>query len=211
MKRIMRWLAPKEKGFFELLAEQSQNLLNMANELKDFTDNYPRLDRSERKAKVQSINKLKQVMEESTKNVMHILYKGRPPGRESIEKIAVLLEEISNFIKAAASRFVVLGIERVDDYAIKLINLLHEMLEELHKSVLKLKKLKGAGEHCANIHNIGDRADKMLDDALSDLFHFYKNTIDIMKYREVYGILENAIGRCRDAAKAIESIVMRHS
>lgn len=208
MKRIMRWLVPKERKFFELLAEQSQNALNMANELKEFIDNYPKLERSERKARVQSINKLKQGAEDPTKNVMHMLYKDRSAaiGRESIEKIAMLLEEVQNFMNAAASRFVVLSIERVDDYTIKLANLLHAMLDELHKSVLKLKKLKDAREHCAKIYEIGGRAGRIFDDALSDLFHFYKNPVDIMKYKEVYEILENAINKCRDAARAIERL-----
>ena len=51
MKRIMHWLLPKEEKLLELLAELSNKCLEMANELKNFINEYAAFERSERKAK----------------------------------------------------------------------------------------------------------------------------------------------------------------
>lgn len=213
MKRILRWLVPKEKEFFDVLAEQSQNVFNMANELKAFLHNYEKFERSERKAGAQSISRLENDMDELTKRAMHKLDKSysTPIDKEDIQKIALLLEEISDLINATASRYIILSIERVDDYAIKMANLLHLILDELNKSILKLKKLKYAKEDCIKIHDIENQADEIFDDALSDLFHYYKNPMDVMKYRDIYEFLEKAINKCRDVAGVIERVVMKHS
>ena len=61
MKRIMHWLVPKEEKFFEMLAEQSLNVLKSANELKNFVDSYPDIEKNERKSKAASIKKLEQL------------------------------------------------------------------------------------------------------------------------------------------------------
>ena len=42
--------------------------------------------------------------------------------------------------------------------------------------------------------------------SITCFFHFYKNSIDIMKYREIYGLLGATIKKCRDAAGMIEEM-----
>lgn len=60
MKKIIRWLVPKEEKFFEMLAEESENALESAKQLKNFVDNYSKFERSERKSKAKSIKNIKQ-------------------------------------------------------------------------------------------------------------------------------------------------------
>ena len=41
--------------------------------------------------------------------------------------------------------------------------------------------------------------------------HFYKNSIDIIKYKEIYELLEEIIDKCEDVAHVIESIAVKHA
>ena len=213
MKRILHWIVPKEEKFFEMLSEQSENALEGARELKKFVNEYSKFERSERKAKAQLIKKIEQKGDEITHKVIEKLNKSfiTPIDREDIHQMAVLLDDVIDLINSVALRFVLLGIERIDGYILKLADIILSSVTELNKSVLDLRKLKEMKEHYIKIHSLENEADEVYQEALSELFHFYKNSIDIIKYKEIYELLEQITDKCEDVAHIVENIVVKHA
>ena len=213
MKKILHWLVPREKEFFELLAEQSSNALEGAKELKIFIDDYGKLERGERKARAYAIKNIENKGDEAAKKIFGRLDKNFKAAidREDIQRMAVLLDDITDLISDAASKFVILSIERIDVHTVKFADVVLEAVDEVDKSVLNLKKLKGMESHCAKIRSLEKAADKIYDEALSELFHFYKNSIDIMKYRDIYELLESIADKCKDVANVLDSIAAKHA
>lgn len=213
MANIMRWLVPKEEKFFEMLAEQSQNALEAAKELKTFVDEYPKFERSERKAKVQSIKNIEHKGDELMHKLIEKLDRSfiAPINKEGIHQMAVLIDDITELVNEAALRFILLGIERIDSYITKLVDVIVNAVSEISKSISDLKKLKHLKEHYVKIHSLENEADDIYHDALSELFHFYKNSIDIIKYKEIYELLGKITDKCEDVAQVIESIAFKHS
>lgn len=213
MKRIMNWLVPKEEKFFDMLAKQSENALKAAEELKEFIRDYEKSSRSERKSKSNSMKSIERKGDEIAHEIMEKLDTTfiTPIDKEDIHRMTVLLDDVVDLIDAATLRFVILGIERIDDHIIKLVNITHQSVEELNKAVADLKKLKHIKEHYIKIHSFENEADEVYYNALSELFHFFKNPIDIIKYKEVYELLEGVTDKCEDVANVIESIVVKHA
>src|SRR3989338_6413110 len=213
MKKILHWLVPREKEFFELLAEQSSNALEGAKELKIFIDDYGKLERGERKARAYAIKNIENKGDEAAKKIFGRLDKNFKAAidREDIQRMAVLLDDITDLISDAASKFVILSIERIDVHTVKFADVVLEAVDEVDKSVLNLKKLKGMESHCAKIRSLEKAADKIYDEALSELFHFYKNSIDIMKYSDIYELLESIADKCKDVANVLDSIAAKHA
>ena len=213
MKRMLHWLMPKEKEFFGMLAEQSENCFESANELKNFVDNYHKFERKERKLRVQTIKDIKSKGDEIARKIITKLNKSfrAPINKEDIQKIVVLLGDLIDLINTSASRFVVFNIERIDSYIIKLIEIVLSAVSEVNKGVADLRKLKDAEERHSKIKNLEMEADDVYNEALSELFHFYKNSIDIIKYKEIYELLERAVGKCQDVSNAIEDIIAKHA
>ena len=213
MKRILHFFMPKEKKFLGMIAEQSEITLEAAKELKAFVKQYSEFERSERKPRAQSIKRLEQKINGLTHVVLDNLNKSFATSvdKEDIYKIAVLLEEISDLVSGTALRFVILSIERIDTHITKLVDIAHSAIEELNSAIISLKKLKYSKEHCIKIYGIENEADEVSQEALSELFHFYKNSIDIIKYKEIYELLENIINKCRNTAEIIERIIARHT
>ena len=112
-----------------------------------------------------------------------------------------------NLIGTVALRFVLLGIERIDVHIIKLVDIVHSAASELNKSILDLKKSNGMKEHYIKIRSLENEADDAYHEALSELFHFYKNSIDIIKYKEIYELLEEITDKCEDAAHIMKRYV----
>lgn len=213
MKRIMNWLVPKEKRFFELLAEQSENTLEAAKELKNFVSNYDEFERSERKARIQSIKKLKDRVNELKHNIVIVLDKSFSASinKEDAYRMAVILENIADLINSVATKFVVLSIVRIDDYTTKLIDIMNDMTEELNNCIANFKKLKDIKERCEKIFKLEIQGDNSYNEALSELFHYHKNAVDIIKYKEIYELLKDAIDKCRDVADIIEDVVAKRA
>ena len=128
-----------------------------------------------------------------------------------MRQLAIILDDIIDLINIAASRFVILSIERIDDNMTKLVAVINSIASEVNQSILDLKKLKNLEEHCGKIRELEKKADNIYQSALSDLFHFYKNSIDIIKNKEIYDFLENTADRCKDLANVLDDIAANHS
>ena len=213
MANIMHWLVPKEEKFFEMLTEQSENALEGAKELKNFVHSYSKFERSERKSKAQVIKNIEHKGDEITHKIIESLNRTfiTPIDKEDIHEMAVLLDDVIDLINAVALRFVLLGVERIDGYILKLVDVILSSVAEVNKSIFDLRKLKDMREHYIRIHSLENEADEIYHEALSELFHFYKNSIDIIKYKEIYELLEKITDKCEEVTHVIESIVVKHA
>lgn len=211
MKRIINWLMPKEKEFFDLLAEQSDNVLDAAKQLKSFIDEYHNFERKERKSKAQAIKGIERRGDEITQKIIGKLrVSAAAIDKGDIRKISALLEDIVNLINKAALGFIILGIERIDGHINKFAGIAVNSLEEINKNIAELRKLKHVKEHYIKVRDLEAEADNLYHEALSELFHFYKNPVDIIKYKEIYGILEEIIDKCKEVANLVEDVIEKH-
>ncbi len=211
MKNIINWLMPKDKKLFEMLEEQSGNVLEAAKELKSLIDNYSSFERKERKSKAHSIENLEEKIDGLNHEIARKLDNSSAIGMSHMQKIALLLEEIADLIRDSALSFVILSIERIDDYMIKLAGILHSSAQELNKMVLEMKNRKSIKESYEKLQSLKNDSEGVYNEAVSELFHFYKNSIDIMKHREVYNLLKNAVKKCRSAAEIADGMAAGHS
>ena len=124
--------------------------------------------------------------------------------------MAVLLDDVIDLINAVALRFVLMGVERIDKHIIRLADLISNAVGELNKSIADLRRLKDMKEHYIRMHSIENEADEVYHNALSDLFHYYKNSIDIIKYTKIYELLEKITDKCEEVTHVIENIVVKH-
>ncbi len=206
MANIIKWLLPKEKKAFEMIAKQSENAVECAKELKSFVDKFLELERHERKSNYQTIKNIENKADELTKELIGRLNKISSHEKEDIKRIILLLDDMIDSMDSAAHRFVIFSIERKDPYITKMTNAVHEIVNELHKSLAELKNLKSIKEHSAKIHNLEKQVDGIYHEALTELFHFYKSPVDIMKIKEIYEFLEKTADKCKSVMNAIENL-----
>lgn len=213
MANIMHWLLPKEEKFFEMLNEQSENVMQGAKELKDFVGNYAKLDKNEKKSKANLIKNIESRGDEITHNIIQKLNATfiTPIDKEDIHQMAVLLDDVIDRINGVALRFLLLGIEKMDRHISKLVEIINNAVTEMHSSILDLRKLKEMREHYIKIHSLENEADDTYHEALSELFAHYDNPIDIIKYKEIYELLEGITDKCEDVTNVVEGVVVKHA
>jgi len=76
-----------------------------------------------------------------------------------------------------------------------------------------ITRLKGSGEglnpYLVEINRLENEADGISRQALADLFSGPHEVLDILRWREIYGRMENAADRCEDVADTIEAIILK--
>jgi uncharacterized protein Yka (UPF0111/DUF47 family) len=61
------------------------------------------------------------------------------------------------------------------------------------------------------LNRLENEADQVASKAVGELFANEKDPIEVIKWREIYLMLESATDRSEDAANVIEAVVLKHA
>jgi len=212
MTNIIHWLLPKEQKFFHMLKDQSENVVTGAEEFKRLVDNFNKLSINSKKASVKKIKYIEHKGDQLAHKIIGILDKTfvTPIDKEDIHRLALLLDDVIDFIYTVSERLVIFKIGKVDSHIKKLTNVVLECVKKIDKGILGVSKLKSMNQFYIDLHTLENEGDEIYHAALAELFN-KKNVIDIIKLKDIYLFLENIIDKCEDVANVIESIVVKHA
>lgn len=212
MANIVKWLIPKEKRIFEMLSAQSKVAVECANELKSFIESYESIERKDRKPKCRKIKEKEEDGDRFLHDIMlHIYEKSSIPDKDELKAIAKDIEDVIDSMNAIASKLVIYGVERIDKNLLRTIGLLVQIVSEISSAIDDIKHLRNFEKHLANTTRMEKQADDFHEESIAELFHYYKASHDLIKYKEIYDILESAINKCKDVTGMIENIKIKNS
>ena len=93
----------------------------------------------------------------------------------------------------------------------RLAVILREQGVELAAALRKLDGMKGVGEHLDRVTALEHEADALSRAAVGRLFRDGVEPIEVIKWRDIYQGLEEAIDAAEDAAEAIERMLHKGS
>lgn len=134
-----------------------------------------------------------------------------PFDREDIYTLSVALDDICDYIDAGARAIVMYGITETNVHSKQLARIIQDLSKAIHGAVSQLKKPHGIAEHFKEIHRLENEADEVYFRAIGELFKDATDPIEVIRWKEVYEILEYATDRCESVANIIESIVLKHN
>ncbi len=134
-----------------------------------------------------------------------------PLDREDIYMLSVALDDCCDYIDAAARAVVMYNIHETTGFATELALTFQKMTNEIHSAIGLLKNAKGLGPHLLEIQRLENDADDFYFRAMADLFKDGDDPVKIIKYKELYEILENGTDRCESVGNIIERIVLKHN
>lgn len=197
-------LIPRDVKFLDLFGEAGNKLAAAAAKLKDFVDHFDRLD--ERIAEIQAIEKESDRIDDEINRRLEQAFVA-PFDREDIHDLTVRLDDVVDFIQAAAESMIIYDVRQPTEDCRLLAGLLASQGTELAAALSRLDKMKGMGEHLERIHELEHQADGISRAAIGRLFREANDPLHVIKWREIYLELENAIDAAEDAAEAIERMV----
>lgn len=135
-----------------------------------------------------------------------------PIDREDIHVLVKALDDVLDFIDAAASRIVLYRIASTTAELKKITSIIVQSAVAIQKAMALLSDLKNSKqilEACVEINRLENEADTVAQLAIGKLFNDSKDPIEVMKWKEIYDFVEGATDRCEDVANTLETIVIK--
>jgi len=197
-------LIPRDARFLDLFVASGDNLAAAAARLKDLVDDFDRL--GERIAEIQELEKKGDEIDRQIGQRLEESFVA-PFDREDIHQLSSRLDDVVDGIQAVGESMVIYDVRQPTDECRGLTAILAEEASELAAALVKLERMKGLNEHLERIHDLEHRADGLSRAAIGRLFRERQDALEVIKWREVYMELENAIDAGEDAAEVIEGMV----
>jgi predicted phosphate transport protein (TIGR00153 family) len=209
---IFSFLVPKDKTFFSLFSQSSDNLVEISKVFNELI-NAP-LDR--RGEFIKKISDLEHVGDEITHQIFTELSTNfiTPFDREDITYLATSLDDIADYIDGSAKRIQLYKIGETSQAMKQLAEIIEHSAKEIHVAVSNMKDMKNAvriREAIVRINSLENHADDIFDGAIADLFENEKDAITILKIKEILANMETATDKCEDVANVIETIIVKNS
>jgi hypothetical protein len=210
--KILHLFLPKEDRFFTMLKLQAENVLKGGHLFKKLVDDYDILSIEELNKRVLEIRRIENKGDNIAHDIFDSLHKSfiTPLDKEDIHQMALLLDDVVDLIDAVTKRFLLFNIRKTDRYIKEMTNIIWKSVKEIEMSVSNLNKLELTKEHCIQLHALENESDSVYYKAISHLFHNHKDPVDIIKYKEIYDIIEDVNDKAEDVAIVIQGIVVKH-
>jgi predicted phosphate transport protein (TIGR00153 family) len=204
---MFRFVPHKEK-FFDLFKESAQNCLAGARLLKEMLDRYENPQESWKKLK-----DLEHEGDRITHRTIRSLNQTflTPIDAEDIHALTTALDNVMDAIEAAASRMILFRIDKPTLEARELCEIIENSTEQLVKAVSHMPRLDDIDEYCIEINRLENSADDIYRKAIGQLFENGTTPMDVIKWLDIYEILESATDRCEDVADTLETIGLKNS
>ena len=202
---------PRQHRFFDLFEESVHNMVKAAQELKEMVDNWE--DATER---IDEINKLEHKGDTITHAIMEQLHRTfvTPFDREDIAMLANTLDDVIDFINAAAGAMLAYRIDSPNPRAMELADIIVQAALEVERAIPQLRhraELKKILTRCVEINRLENMADGVFHAAQAELFDDTDDIAGIIKWREIYEDMESATDRCEDVSNILEGVALKYA
>jgi len=202
---------PREEKFFDLFEEGAQNVVKAAQGLKEMVDTWGDVE-----AKVGEITELEHHGDTITHRIMAQLNRTfvTPFDREDIALLAHSLDDIIDFIHAAADAMLDYKIDHPSQRAKELADIIVQAAAEVERALPVLRhrgKLQEVLQRCVEINRLENMADRVFRSAQAELFDDTTSIADVIKWREIYEHMESATDRCEDVANVLEGVALKNA
>ncbi len=201
-------LVPRERRFYQLFDQHVTSIVAAAGLLRDGLD-----DLSALPANQVAIKDLEHEGDEVTHELVRTLNRTfvTPFDREDIYALAAGLDDVLDYIEEIGDTVTLYKIERIPDSAREMMRLIVSAVAELQQGVANLEQLKGVEAHGIEVHRLENLGDTASRQAIADLFAGGYEALEVIKLKEFFTLLEDALDRCEDVANILESITIKNA
>jgi predicted phosphate transport protein (TIGR00153 family) len=199
-------LIPRERRFYDLFSRQgalvSETLTQLGEALSEGRNRHPRL----------------RELEHECDDVTHEIYNltnrtfTTPIEQEDILLLAHGLDQVVDLAEETSDKIDLYKIETFTDSAKQFGECLAKAGLELAKAVDKLEDFKGIDEVLLEIHRLENEGDSISRSSLQKLFEAnHKTAADVIKWKDLYSLLESTLDECESVAEIIETIAIKNA
>ncbi|HEY6730931.1 MAG TPA: DUF47 family protein [Solirubrobacterales bacterium] len=201
-------LLPRDRTFFDLFIQAGQNTLHASRLLDEMMNTWP-----------DSGGLSKEIVdaEQEGDRITHDIIKRlnstfvTPIDREDIYGLATQMDDIVDFTEEAADFLGLYKIEAPMEQAQALTKVLVASCEQLAMGLENLPSFKDLDKYWIEIHRLENDGDRISRDAVASLFSNGIDPMIVIRWKDMFAVLEEAIDATETAAQILEGIVIKNS
>ena len=204
----LRSLTVKDAVYFELLAEAGVNIVRAAHMLEKMFEVWP-----EDTGLARDILKAEQEGDRITQEIVRRLNAEPVRGLETADvyALATQLDDIVDDIEEAADFMGLYKIEAPMDQGYALTKILARSCEQVSAALTNLRGFEDLEGYLVEIHRLENEGDRVWREALASLFSNGIDPMVVIRWKDIFGVLERAIDSTETSAHLIESIAVKQS
>jgi predicted phosphate transport protein (TIGR00153 family) len=212
--RFLSALMPREARFFALFNRHAEFIAEGGRTMCELVRDYG--DAERRSALIERIGEVERRADKVTYETVALLHSTfiTPFDRHDIHRLISGMDDILDLIQDAAESMQLFDIQSLPPEAPQMGRLLEACCEKVKAAVSLLDSMDNAPRALAlaqEIDGLESDADGLMRRGISKLFREEQDVRQLIKHKNVYEYLENAIDKCQDVANIIEAVVVEHA
>jgi hypothetical protein len=208
---MLQRLMPKSDEFFDDFDAQCAVTVEGAKMLHALLSDYRDVA-----ARVQALKEVEHKGDEVTHRAFNRLHQQfiTPFDRTQIHSLLGRIDDVLDMTNAAAARLHYYEIQTSLPDATELARLLVLSAEKVREVVAALRLIKQPQQilaGCKEIKKLETQADEVLRAGMGRLFKSGVDPLTVIKWKEIYDLIETATDKCLSVANIIEGVVLEHS
>jgi uncharacterized protein len=201
-------LIPRDERFFDLFSEIAARLTTSARLLNQLFAEPQKVDQYV--AAIKAVEHEADVITHQVNAKLDTSFV-TPLDREDIHALATRLDNVVDLIDGTARRAAMYHIKEVREPAARLSAVLVRATDCIAEAVTGMKKGKVVAQKAREIKLLEEEGDGIYHEAVGALFRNGAEALEVMKWKDLYDTLEDALDECEDVANTLESISLKNA
>lgn len=134
-----------------------------------------------------------------------------PLDREDIHTLASELDDVVDLIDGAARRVEIFHIDEVNDSAVVLSEVLLRAVREVEAAVRSMKDVRTVNARARQLKKLEEEGDAIYHEAMGRLFAPGGDPLSVIKWKELYDTIEDALDQAEDVGNVLESVALKNT
>ncbi len=201
-------LSPRDTAFYDQFDLSARNIVDAAEVLELIVA--PGADRKALNARMRDIE---HANDENTHEVMRRLNSTfvTPFDREDIYNLASRLDDVVDFLEAAADLIVLYELDEVPVTTREVVGLLVAAARVTADAMPRLQSTQGLAKYWIEVNRLENEADQLYRRTLASLFNGTYDALTALKLKDLADQVEAAADALEDVADTVETIVVKES
>ncbi len=208
MASIANLLRGNDREFFDLFERAGANIVHAADLLDEMLASYP--ESAELAGDIRAA-------EHEGDHITHEVIKRlnqtfvTPIDREDILHLTSALDDIVDYIEEVADYLGLYKIEAPMSQAQRLAGVLRDATRQIAAAMPLIRTFKDISEHTVEVHRLENEGDRIVREAIASLFESGIDPMVVIRWKDIFERLENAIDSTERAAFILEGIVIKNA
>ncbi len=201
-------IIPRDEQFYEIFTELAQRLTRSAELLHQLFENPGQIEE-----RVSQIKVLEHEADDLTHEIIDRIDRTfvTPFDREDIHALASELDDVIDLIDGTARRTTIFRLQQTRPAAVVLAEVLMRAARCVEEGVRDMKNPKRVYAVSQKLKELEEEGDAVYHEAMGLLFAEGGDPLEVIKWKDLYDKLEDALDQCEDVGNVLQSIALKNA